>query len=664
MAIYEIEAPDGSILEIEGPEGATDAQLIAAARADWNARQQPATATPADPAQQPETTSGGIVGGVTRGVAPIAAGAALGAAAGAPFAGVGAVPGALAGAGAVGLTQLVGDPIVSLVNNTLGTNYQMPTEAMQDLLTRLGVEKPDTEAERIVQAVSAGAAGAGSSAALGSALARGASSPTLAAVGGKMAAQPLQQIAGGAGAGIGSQTAAELGGGPVSQLIGGIVGGIAGSGLAGVRGIDSPDAAAKQQAIKEAESRGIGVMTTDVKPPATFVGRSAQAMGERVPIVGTGGMRKSQNVDRIKAIRATLDEFGASDAAKASDDVMTDLLKTRGDTLTRYSGQKNEVIDKLSTRGTVPVDNAINAIDEEAKKLFKNANVPEIASVIDDLTALRTNLQGKDLRSLEQQRVLLGEKYKSPEMAAVRSIAEKALAKIYGPLRQDMGEFIKNNGDRRDYTKWAVANKQLSNLAGELDNTALKSVLKRGEATPEVVQNMLFSKKPSEARALYSQLSPKGKASARMAILARAADKAAYETADGAVSLSPEKFMNEAKRLGTTIDVFFSGQELRSVRGLIRALEVTRRAGESGVMTKTGQELYGPAALGLGALNWKAALAGGITTGALARVYESKPVRDMLIKMPSVRRGSPEEAELAKRIIAAVQAQNQTQEQE
>lgn len=610
----------------------------------------------------PETTVAGVAGAATRGLAPIATGAALGAAAGAPIAGVGAIPGAAIGAGAVGLTQLVGDPIVSLVNNTLGTNYQLPTDAMQDLLTRLGVAEPRTAAERIVQTVSAGASGAAGTAGIGTALS-GAKSPAVAAVGQQLAAQPIQQIAGGAGAGAGSQGVAEAGGGQVAQLVGGIVGGITGSGMANARGFDAPDVAARSQAIKEAESRGINVMTTDVVKPQTFIGRSAQTMGERIPVIGTGGMRKAQNVERIRAIRSTLDEFGATDAAKASDEVMADLIKTRGDALSKYSTQKNEVIDRLATRGTVPVDNAIDAIDEESIKLFKNANVPEIASVIDDLTALRTNLQGKDMRSLEQQRILLGEKYKSPEMAAVRSIAEKALAKIYGPLRQDMGEFIKNNGDRRDYTKWAVANKQLSNLAGELDNSALKSVLRRGDATPEAVQGMLFSKKPSEIRALYSQLSPGGKANARMAILARAADKSAYETADGALSLSPEKFANEAKKLGGSIDVFFSGQELRSIKGLVRAIELTRRASESGVMTKTGQELYGPAALGLGALNWKAALAGGVTTGALARMYESKPVRDMLVKMPSMRRGTAEEAELAKRIIAAVQAESQTQEQ-
>lgn len=68
--------------------------------------------------------------------------------AGAPFAGVGAVPGALAGATAGALASAVADPIVAGVNSLLGTQYQMPTDALSDLLTRIGVPEAKTEAER------------------------------------------------------------------------------------------------------------------------------------------------------------------------------------------------------------------------------------------------------------------------------------------------------------------------------------------------------------------------------------------------------------------------------------------------------------------------------------------------------------------------------------
>ena len=39
MATYKVEAPDGSIIELEGPVDATDAQLVQAAQAAYSQRQ-------------------------------------------------------------------------------------------------------------------------------------------------------------------------------------------------------------------------------------------------------------------------------------------------------------------------------------------------------------------------------------------------------------------------------------------------------------------------------------------------------------------------------------------------------------------------------------------------------------------------------------------------
>ena len=655
MAIYEVKAPDGSILEIEGPDNATNAQIQQAAADYWNSARA-----------EPETTPEGVVGAVTRGAGPVAAGAALGALVGAPFGGVGAAPGAAAGAGAVGLTTLIGDPAVDALNSLLGTNYTKPSEAWENLFTRLGVAEPKTAAERIVQTTAQAAAIGGATAGGGRIIAN-INNPAVAAAGAKLAAQPAQQIIGAAGSGAGSQATAEAGGGPVAQLLGGIAGGLAAGGIGGVRGIETPDVDARQSAIRNAERLGIHVTTSDIRPPSTFIGRSAQSLGERIPVVGTGGIRASQQVDRVKAIRNLMDEFGATDAAGASDDVMKDLLKTRGDALSKYSAQKSEVISRLSGKGNVPVTNATRAIDEQLALLRKNAGTPEIDTLIKDLQSFRQSIQGKDLDSIEQLRALLGERYASADMATIRKAGEKYLSKIYGPLREDMGNFIKSVGERRDFTKWAVANKQLSNMAGELKDPALKSMLRRGDATPEVIERMLFSKKPSEVRSLAGQLSPQGMANARMAIIARAADEARIDMPDGSVSISPEKFSNSMRRMTPSVSAFFTGDDWKKVDALQRAIQLTRRAGESPVMTKTGQEAVMPITIAAALDVFQtsgAALGGGVAIGTLARAYESKPVRDMLLRLPTLKRGSAEEAELAKRIIATISTAANKKEQQ
>lgn len=187
-----------------------------------------ASAAGAQQAQpEPETTAAGLAGAVTRGIAPIAAGAALGAAAGAPLGGVGAIPGAIAGVGAAGLAQLVGDPLVTGVNAILGTRYKTPSDALGDLLTRIGVPQADTEAERIVQSIAGGAAGGAAVPAAGVALQALAKSPAAQSIGASLAEQAGKQIVGGAIGGGAAQTTAEMNGGTAAQLAAGLAGGVA-----------------------------------------------------------------------------------------------------------------------------------------------------------------------------------------------------------------------------------------------------------------------------------------------------------------------------------------------------------------------------------------------------------------------------------------------------
>ncbi len=97
------------------------------------------------------TTPAGVAGAVTRGSAPIAAGAALGA--------MTPVPGGAAiGAGTMALAPVVLDPAVQAFNRVFGTNVSTVSEALQNLMTKLGVAMPETQIERGVEAGTRGVA--------------------------------------------------------------------------------------------------------------------------------------------------------------------------------------------------------------------------------------------------------------------------------------------------------------------------------------------------------------------------------------------------------------------------------------------------------------------------------------------------------------------------
>lgn len=663
---YSITTKDGitinNIPDDVAPDSSDLKARVAAIRSGGGAAALESAATPA-PA---ETTLQGLTGAVTRGLAPIAAGATLGAAAGLPVAGVGAIPGAIAGAGAAALAMTVGDPIVSSINSLLGTKYTLPTQAMEDLLTRLGVAEPKTAAERIVQTTTAGAAGSGGMAAAGKAveMAAGMARPITQAVGAQMAAKPVAQIAGGAVSGLAGQTAKEMGAGPVGQIAASVLGGMAGAKLATTK--IQPTAAQLPSDIAAAERAGVTLMTTDVVPPRTFASKWLQTIGERLPGVGTGGLRKEQQTQRIEAVRNVLRDFGADDAARATDDVMADLATKRGADLAKYAGAKTEVIERLGQAGTVPMNNTVQAIDDQITKL-QGLKTQEVAPIIERLTDWKAALQGQNLINVETLRKQIGESFKAPELASIRGIGEKSLSSIYKPLKQDMESFITQVGERRDVTKWKVADKRLADLAGELDMGTLKSVLRRGDATPEVIGNMLFSKKPSEVSQLYASLTPSGRESARAAILSRAAEKATAEVAEGTV-VSPDKFANEVKRLGTSIGVFFTGDDLKQVEGLTRVLNITKRASEAAAAPPTGVQAAIPVSAAALSSFFGGGLPGFIATlgtaggvGVAARIYESAPIRNLLIKIPQTVSGSPEEAALLKRLTATIQQQQQAQ---
>lgn len=617
--------------------------------------------------QEPQTTAAGVTGAVIRGLALPAAGAAIGAAAGLPFAGVGAIPLAIAGAGAGALTQFVGDPIVGAVNSMFGTKYRMPTEAMEDLLTRIGVPEARTEAERIVQTAASAAGSAGGLAAAGKAvqMAARASMPVTREVGRALASQPGAQVAGGAAAGAAAQAAKEMELGTAAEIGAGLAGGVLGARAAMPRSA----AAIKKPLppeIAQADREGIKLMTSDIRPPKTFIEKSLRSAGEKIPYAGTGGIRQQQQEQRIQAIRNVLNEYGAEDAAKLSDDVLKDLSTKRSSDLKKYSSIKNDVVNRLADKGIVPVPNAIKAIDDQIDDLAKR-RTEGADEAIESLQKIKSDLKDRDLFQLEAYRKdELAKIFKDdparPMSLAAREAGEKALRAIYDPVRKDMGDFIKSVGERKDFEKWAIANKRLAETSGDMQNASLKTLLIKGDVTPEVMQRILFKGKKSEVQALYSKLTPDGRANARSAILARAFQDSLTDQKN----ISPEKFANSIKKMEDSLGVMFKGKEKERVDGLVRVLNLTRRASEAAVHPATGVQAIPFLALDVltstlgGPMG---ATAGAATVGGISRIYESAAIRNLLLQINRTKKGSKEEAALAKRLIAAIQTQSEIEKQ-
>lgn len=650
--MIEIELFDGYVLEF--PEGTSQDVIDRVAREETMARQSSGSAdtAPQDaPAEGAPDTEG--------------LGRQLG------------LSGRAVAQGGAGLLGIAYDPIAAVQNYIFGTEIEPLRKQVQQALTDMGVPEPETAMERIVQAIGEGAVGAGGQAAIAKGAA-GLMSGGGQQVARQMAAMPGAQAAGGAGAGVAQQATAEMGGGAVAQVGAALVGGALG-GRAATTTTQSPSSALPQ-AIRDAEASGVRVMTTDAMPPNTFVGKWMQRTGEMIPGAGTGGPRAAQQQERIDASTDLLRNYGVSEVSSADNSIVAsvadDLIKRRGDMLTKYTAMKGDVIEQLGGAGAVDVRRTVAAIDGEIaglRRLNSKENNPIIDRLDDWKTAItgtrevtmpdgtkRMQAQGQSIPDIELLRKQIGQSFKDPNLTAVRGTGEKALNRIYAPLREDMGDFIKANGQRRDFDKWNVANRQLSNMAGELELGVLKRSLSTGDATPEVIRTMLFSTKPSDVKALYKGLSSEGKRNARTAVLQEAFNK----VGGNFENLSPDQFKRQLSRLGSPIGVFFSGQDLKAVDGLVQTLKMTERAGQSAVSPATGVQgvpVIGAAVLTdiLGGAG--AGIAGGATIGGAARIFESAPVRNLLLKIPQTTTGSPEQLELIKRLGDVIRAEGRTE---
>lgn len=412
---------------------------------------------------------------------------------------------------------------------------------------------------------------------------------------------------------------------------------------------------AARETIEAGAENQVRVMTSDVRPPSTFLGKAARTAGERIPYAGTGGPRAAQQQERVDAIKRVAQEFGYDEAVPYLDDIAADLASTRGAAISNLTKAKDSVIDNI--QGAVQAPKALAEIDRQIAKL-KGINEEAFAPVIAKLENFKGALSsGKSLREVESNRKLLGDLFSDPNLASIRGEGQRAINAIYGPLRDDMGAFIQRFGGDEAFNKWKGANARLADLAGELDSAVFKSVLSKAETTPEDVARLLFSKKPSDVRRLVSNLSPEGLRKARAGII-----HLAIEKAGGIDNISPDRFANAIAQNSKAAGIIFSGDDLARLNGLQRVLQATKQASVAGAAPPTGVQStpivggYAAGSLfGAAAVPWL----GGI--GGLARLYESPATRNLLVGLSRTKPGSKAEGAILDRIAAAAAAQAEIQ---
>lgn len=178
--------------------------------------------------------------------------------------------------------------------------------------------------------------------------------------------------------------------------------------------------------------------------------------------------------------------------------------------------------------------------------------------------------------------------------------------------------------------KYQQANAVYADEAAKLKNTRLKNVLMKGDLTPEVVNNMLFSKNKSEIKTLYNSVGRVGRAQMRNGIIGKAMEKSGG---------SPDQFLRQLNILQKQTGITFKGQDASYLKGLKNYLQSTQQAAKAAVTTPTGQQTI-PFIIGYGTAMNPATTGAAVSYGLLTRAYESEPFRNAMLRMANTPRGS------------------------
>ncbi|UEP23101.1 hypothetical protein LL999_22925 [Burkholderia ambifaria] len=381
--------------------------------------------------------------------------------------------GLTARAGATGITALpamMGDALNSGVNlgirgiNAVADSHipelQMPSQLVQRGMNAVGLPQPQNPTERIVQSATAGMASVPTSMGMGGVLAKSAS-PVAAAVGNGLRTAPGMQMFGAAGAGAGSQGAAELGLNPWWQLAGGVLGGAAGvaagSGMtAAARGIGNavdratrapmtaPAAAARadigvDRAIAELGPQAAQSFSPSEIAPAPPVANPALPSRANLHTFGT---RQGSPVSNLKEqVAQQIQQYPDVDPAAALRSVDFRNLGIQP-TLGQITRDPMQFAQEMNMRGVpevgAPLTQRFNAQNTQLQQ-----NLYGLAGRPSDTFAAGSQLQ-QTLRSIDDQ--MAGQVRSAYE--AARASSGKNLDVPLQGLAQDYAQVLNDFGDK------------------------------------------------------------------------------------------------------------------------------------------------------------------------------------------------------------------------
>ncbi|WIV87093.1 hypothetical protein [Proteus appendicitidis] len=450
------------------------------------------------------------------------------------------------------------------------------------------------------------------------------------------------------------------GGGDINPWQTALSAGIGGGGKAIERGLSGLSRAASgniapetQQLLRNAEQNGIDVLTTDVLPPRTSVGRQLQQAGEQ-SIGGTGNRRAIQAEQRenfVESVPQMIEqEFGIYAPHVMQGEVNAGLRRAKD----MHGGVINNITQQMTGVPVTPT-RSIPAIDEALQRIGNGLAPNNAATQI--LTNLRNRVaNGASFEELRNLRTELRQSLQGDNLAMPTAL-ESAYNRINTAMTNDMNRSVGQNLGAGALNQLRHANNEYRNIARGIEKTGLKNALEKGDITPELINNLVYSKRPSDIARIFNMVNENGRNQLRSAYLTRA-----YEKANG----SPQRMVTQLNQLinqsnGQVFNTVFNQQQRRMIEGMRDVLEATRRASTANQVTQTGMSLITPTRTAATLLTGGTSLGIEAGTGLIARMYESPAIRNMLLRLHNTPRGSTARDRAITNIINTLTATGQAE---
>jgi len=407
-----------------------------------------------------------------------------------------------------------------------------------------------------------------------------------------------------------------------------------------------PDDAA-QSVLNASKQFGVPVLTSDIRPPKGYAGRFMQGLSEKLGVLGTGQARVQQQGYREAAVQGFAEAMDIDLDSPFAADIVKSVKGQLKAEISAAGRMRDEAVSVLDPAGPVPLTHTKSAMDTVRAR---HAALKEKADtgLVENVGRIERSLDGGNFTQLKNIRTEVIDDIKAlAKSEDTRGVAD--LEKVKQAIDRDMLTFAART-DKDAAQKWVQSNRAFASAYTRSKDSELKRLMMNGELTPEKVTPLLRGGRPSELTRLYDSMDSAGREAGRRAIIQDALKDSKFFEVDS--NPNPDAFataLNRANRQ-QAINVFFRGAGKAELDGLTRLLDATRRAQQGSTVVKTGEQMVPMMTSGavMGGVMADPILTGSLVggTSVLLKAYESRPFRNLLLKIGNTKTGTTAEKRL------------------